>query len=52
MVTARAVLGEEGWAALSDDLDELFRSVNQTTDGSIHIEGEYLEVVARKPADG
>jgi ubiquinone/menaquinone biosynthesis C-methylase UbiE len=52
MVTARAVLGDEGWTALRGDLDALFDRVNKATDGTVHIEGEYLEVVARKPADG
>ena len=50
MVTARQVLGEEGWAALEADLDKFFAEVNEADDGSVLIRGEYLQTIARKPA--
>jgi SAM-dependent methyltransferase len=49
MVMARAALGDK-WDALHQDLDALFGQVNQATDGSVHIEAEYLVAVGRKPA--
>lgn len=50
MVTARAVLGDDGWPALKAELDALFEAENQATDGTVRLEGEYLQTIARKPA--
>jgi ubiquinone/menaquinone biosynthesis C-methylase UbiE len=41
-------LDENGQAALRSDLEELWGSKNQATDGSTVVESEYLEVLARK----
>jgi hypothetical protein len=49
MVTARAVLGDK-FEALHKDLEALFGEVNQATDGSVHLEAEYLVAIGRKPA--
>ena len=49
MVTAHNALGDEGFAALQSDLRELFERENSASDGTFEYEGEYLEVVARKP---
>jgi ubiquinone/menaquinone biosynthesis C-methylase UbiE len=50
MVTARRMLGEEGFAAVRADLQELLERNNSATDGSIRMEAEYLIAVGRKPA--
>ena len=39
-------LGEEKGAALRKDLEELYTTNNEATDGSTKVEAEYLEVVA------
>jgi hypothetical protein len=39
-------LDENGQKALSRDLEQLFTTNNQATDGTTAIEGEYLEVIA------
>ena len=41
-------LGEEKGAALRKDLEELYTTHNQATDGTTKVEAEYLEVVARR----
>ena len=41
-------LGEEKGAALRKDLEELYTTHNQATDGTTRVEAEYLEVVARR----
>lgn len=41
-------LDENGQAALRSDLEELWTSANQSTDGTTRVESEYLEVRARK----
>jgi ubiquinone/menaquinone biosynthesis C-methylase UbiE len=41
-------LDENGQAALRADLEELWNSKNQSTDGSTDVESEYLEVLATK----
>jgi SAM-dependent methyltransferase len=43
---AFAALDENGQAALRRDLERLWSEHNHATDGSTHIESEYLEVVA------
>jgi SAM-dependent methyltransferase len=43
---AMAFLGEEKGAALRKDLEELYTTHNQATDGTTRVEAEYLEVVA------
>lgn len=48
MVTAKAVLGD-GWPALQRELKDLFTAENQATDGSLRLEGDYLQTIARKP---
>lgn len=49
MVTARAALGDD-WPAAKAEIEALFESANQADDGSLHLEGEYLQTIARKPA--
>lgn len=41
-------LDENGQAALRADLEELWTSKNQATDGTTEVESQYLEVLARK----
>ena len=41
-------LGEEKGAALRKELEELYTTHNQATDGTTRVEAEYLEVVARR----
>jgi hypothetical protein len=41
-------LDEAGQAALRKDLVELWTQHNQATDGTIKVESEYLEVIAKK----
>jgi SAM-dependent methyltransferase len=41
-------LDENGQAAMRADLEELWSSKNQATDGTTDVESEYLEVLARK----
>jgi ubiquinone/menaquinone biosynthesis C-methylase UbiE len=41
-------LDENGQAALRADLEELWNSKNQSTDGTTDVESEYLEVLATK----
>jgi 2-polyprenyl-3-methyl-5-hydroxy-6-metoxy-1,4-benzoquinol methylase len=43
---AFAALDENGQAALRRDLEELWTENNQATDGTTHVEAEYLEVKA------
>jgi hypothetical protein len=43
---ALASLSEEKGAALRKDLEELYTTHNQATDGTTRVEAEYLEVVA------
>jgi SAM-dependent methyltransferase len=50
LVTARAVLGDDGWPALRDDLRKLFDDVNERTDGSYSANMEYLQTIGRRPA--
>jgi SAM-dependent methyltransferase len=45
---AMGFLGEEKGAALRKDLEELWSTHNQATDGTTRVEAEYLEVVARR----
>jgi SAM-dependent methyltransferase len=49
LVAARGMLAPERYAALLDDLDELVRSLNTATDGSVTYDAEYARIVARKP---
>ena len=50
LVMAKAALEPQGkWDALRADLTALYRSANQATDGSLHVEPEYLATVARLP---
>ena len=44
-------LGEEKQAALRKDLEELWATHNQATDGTTDVEAEYLEVVASAGLD-
>ena len=43
---AFASLDAAGQSALRDDLEHLWASDNLASDGSTHVEAEYLEVVA------
>ena len=45
---AFATLDEAGQKALREDLVQLWSDNNQAKDGSTHVEGEYLEVVATR----
>lgn len=49
LVMAKAALGER-WPELRADLVQLFSAWNQRDDGTVHVEGEYLVTVGRKPA--
>ncbi|MDA1108100.1 MAG: class I SAM-dependent methyltransferase [Proteobacteria bacterium] len=44
-------LDEPGQAALRRDLEQHWSSYNRATDGTVHVESEYLEVVAPRGAD-
>ncbi|MCW2991969.1 MAG: Methyltransferase type 11 [Solirubrobacterales bacterium] len=50
LVMARKLLGEEGFAALHDDLAQLYQDANQATDGTFRAEAEYLVAIGEKPA--
>src|SRR6185503_5173422 len=43
---AMGALGEEKGAALRKDLEELYTTHNQATDGTTRVEAEYMEVIA------
>jgi SAM-dependent methyltransferase len=45
---AFAALDADGQAALRGDLERLWAEHNQAADGTTHVEGEYLEVVATR----
>jgi SAM-dependent methyltransferase len=47
-VTARRVLGEAAYAQLRRDIVRLDEEHNLATDGSLHIEAEYLIAIGRK----
>jgi SAM-dependent methyltransferase len=51
MVVARAALEPQGkWQALHDDLLGMYRRLNQNTDGTLRLTGEYLVTIAHVPA--
>lgn len=50
VVTAKAVLGEEGWPALREDMRALFDDVNERTDGTYAADMEYLQTIGLRPA--
>lgn len=45
---AFGAIEENAQATLRADLEQLWSEHNQTTDGTTHVEGEYLEVIATK----
>jgi hypothetical protein len=45
---AFGALDENAQAALRQDLEQLWADNNQATDGTTHVDGEYLEVIATK----
>jgi ubiquinone/menaquinone biosynthesis C-methylase UbiE len=50
MVMAKAALEPEGkWDVLHEQLIELYEGANEATDGSMHVNAEYLTSVARFP---
>lgn len=49
MVAARAMLSQERYMALLEDIDDLMRSLNTATDGGLTYDAEYARIVARKP---
>jgi hypothetical protein len=49
LVMARRVLGDDGFAAVHDDLTVLYERHNTATDGRLHMEAEYLVAIGRKP---
>jgi len=49
VAAARAMLPQERYMALLEDLDELMRSLNTATDGGLTYDAEYARIVARKP---
>ena len=49
MVMAHAALGDEGFAALTAELEKFFEEQNEADDGTVLLRGEYLQTIARKP---
>ncbi len=49
LVKAKAALGEEKWAVVRAEIEELDERLNRATDGTLDLAGEYLIVMARKP---
>jgi len=49
VVAARAMLSQERYMAMLEDLDDLVRSLNTVTDGGLAYDAEYARIVARKP---
>jgi len=49
-IKAQEALGER-WPDCQTEIHELYESLNQATDGTCHVEAEYLLVVARKAAE-
>jgi ubiquinone/menaquinone biosynthesis C-methylase UbiE len=49
VVAARAMLSQERYMAMVDDLEDLMRSLNTATDGGLTYDSEYARIVARKP---
>jgi SAM-dependent methyltransferase len=49
LVMARRVLGDDGFAAVHDDLTALYERHNSATDGRVRMEAEYLVAIGRKP---
>ena len=47
IVMAKAALGDEGWAAVHDELLALLHEINERDDGTMAAEYEYLEAVGR-----
>jgi SAM-dependent methyltransferase len=45
---AFAILSEDGRAILRRDMEGVYRRYNRATDGTTHVEAEYLEVVATR----
>lgn len=49
VAAARAGLSEQRYMTFVDDIDDLMRSMNTATDGSLAYDAQYARVVARKP---
>jgi hypothetical protein len=49
LIALRNTLPPERYSALMTQLDELVDQFNRATDGTVAIDVEYLQVVARKP---
>jgi SAM-dependent methyltransferase len=49
LIALRNILPPERYGALMTELDELTDQFNRATDGTVAIDAEYLQVVARKP---
>jgi ubiquinone/menaquinone biosynthesis C-methylase UbiE len=49
VAAARAALPQDRVMTYLDDLDDLMRSLNTATDGSLAYDAEYARIVARKP---
>jgi SAM-dependent methyltransferase len=49
VAAARATLSAERFTRLVDDIEDLMRSLNTASDGSLAYEAEYARIVARKP---
>lgn len=49
VAAARAMLPQERYVAMLDDVDDLMRSLNTATDGGMSYDSEYARIVARKP---
>jgi hypothetical protein len=49
VAAARAMLSQEPYMALLDELEDLMRSLNTATDGGLTYDAEYARIVARKP---
>jgi ubiquinone/menaquinone biosynthesis C-methylase UbiE len=49
VAAARAMLSQERYMAMLDELEDLMRSLNTATDGGLTYDAEYARIVARKP---
>lgn len=49
IMAKRALEADGRWGELRAKLVDLFGSANEATDGTMHVQGEYLQVLGRKP---
>ena len=48
LVTAKVVLGDEGWPALREDIVRVFAETNERSDGGDGADMEYLQTIGRR----